>query len=211
MKTILSILTLLAVVGTAQATLTQTFTPTSGAIPMGSPVGAVFNGNFTAGVTGDEVTGVTVGLNISGGYNGNLYAYLVAPNGTMVVLLNQPGVALNGFGASGAGMNITLQDGASDHGSIQSVTSGGVLSGSYNAAGALSGFGTTGSPGGPANGTWELFFADTTSGGGVSTLNSWSLDLTVVPEPVTTALAVFGGVVIIAGLIRWQRKNQQSV
>jgi len=32
-----------------------------------------------------------VNLSVSGSYNGNLYAYLVAPNGTLVLLLNRPG------------------------------------------------------------------------------------------------------------------------
>jgi len=40
------------------------------------------------------------------GYNGNLYAYLISPTGTLVVLLNQPGSAP--FYAPGSGMNITL-------------------------------------------------------------------------------------------------------
>ena len=84
-------------------------------------------------------------------------------------------------------MNITLQDGLSDRGSIQSETSSSVLSGSYNAEGSLAGYN-----GSAANGTWELFFADDVNGGGTSTLTSWSLSITAVPEPVNTALGIFG-------------------
>jgi hypothetical protein len=136
-----------------------------------------------------------------------LYAYLVAPNGTLVVLLNQPGVSdSNPFGASGAGMNITLQDGTSDHGSIQSETSGSVLSGSYNAAGTLVNFN-----GSVADGTWTLFFADMSSGGGTSTLDSWSLDITAVPEPVNVALGIFGGLLGGLGLVRHHATKRRSV
>ena len=49
-----------------------------------------------------------------------------------------------------------------------------------------------------ADGTWTLFFADDASGGGTSTLNSWSLGITAVPEPVNVALAFFG--VCMAGI-----------
>ena len=41
---------------------------------------------------------------------------------------------------------------------------------------------------GTGNGTWTLFFADLTRGGGQAYLDSWTLNLTVVPEPVTLAL-----------------------
>jgi len=181
--------------GAARATLyTETFNP-GAAIPQGSPVGVAFSGVVGDIPAGMNVSGLTVGLNLSGGYNGGLYAYLVSPNGTLVTLMNQPGAAVNGFGASGAGMNISLQDAATANGNIQNVTSGSALSGAYNAAGSLSGFN-----GSAADGTWTLYFADLASGGGTSTLNSWTLDITAaVPEPVTPALAVFLGLVVL----RW--------
>lgn len=167
-----------------RATLyTQSFG--GGTILDGNQVGTVFSGTFDQAPTGYTVSGLTVSLNISGGYNGDLYAYLVSPDGTMVVLMNQPGVSVNGFGASGAGMNIMLSDSAIT--SIQSVTSGNVLSGSYGAAGTLANFN-----GSSADGTWQLYFADLSSGGGASTLDSWALNITAVPEPVDRALGFFG-------------------
>src|ERR1035437_1861431 len=87
---------------------TKTFNSGSsvGTIPDGNPVRLTLVGTVSGTPSGGIVGGLTVCLNISGGYNGDLYAYLVAPNGTMVVLLNQPGVTVsNPFGASGAGMN----------------------------------------------------------------------------------------------------------
>ncbi|MEI7806885.1 MAG: hypothetical protein WCJ07_00190 [Verrucomicrobiota bacterium] len=150
----LTILFLLLTVTWAQATLTlsQSFTPGNGGVADGNPVGVVFSGTFNQASPLDQVLGVTVNLSISGGYNGDLFAYLIAPNGTLVVLLDQPGVAVNGFGAYGAGMNISLSDAGST--SIQNERSGNILSGTYQAADNLSDFN-----GLLANGTWALFFS----------------------------------------------------
>jgi len=51
------------------------------------------------------------------------------------------------------------------------------------------------------NGEWTLFFADM-SGGSVSTLTSWSLNIEPVPEPVTVALCIAG---VIFGGFRFVR------
>lgn len=201
MRTTLKILILLLAAPWAQATLTQV--DTGGVIPAGNPVGSVFTATFS-GTDGlnpyPTVSQLTVNLNITGGYNGDLYAYLIAPNGTLVVLMNQPGVAVNGFGAYGAGMNITLQDGATANGSIQNVTSGSVLSGTYNAAGgstALSAF-----DGSQVNGVWTLYFADLASGTGSPTL-TWSIGLTPVPEPVELALGLFAAMLLALAGLKW--------
>ena len=202
MRTTLKILILLLAAPWAQATLTQV--DTGGSIAAGSPVGAVFTatlGGYTDGLNANPtVSQLSVNLNITGGYNGNLYAYLIAPNGTLVVLMNQPGVAVNGFGAYGSGMNITLQDGLTGNGSIQSVTSGGILSGSYNAAGgssALSAF-----DGSQVNGVWTLYLADLASGSGNPSL-SWSIGLTPVPEPVDLALGLFAAMLLELAGLKW--------
>jgi len=169
----------------------------------GNPAIVVANAMTLSGL-GTSLSSLTVTLNISGGYNNGLYAYLV--NGaTTVTLMNQPGYAVNGFGATGAGMNVTLQDGSSDHGSIQSEVSGSVLSGTYNAAGSLSDFN-----GANPNSTWTLYFSDTLAGGGNATLNGWSLDITAVPEPVNVALALFGCLFVGAGGIHWYRRMSRQ-
>ena len=193
--TLLVLLLVLLLVANSRAALyTETFSGVNTPIPDGNPVGVTLNGIVSDVPSGFTVSSLTISLNINGGYNGDLYTYLIAPNGTLVLLMNQPGVGVNGFGASGAGMNITLQDVGAVGGNIQNETSGSVLSGSYNAAGSLSAFN-----GSVADGTWTLFFADLSSGGGTSTLNSWSLGITAVPEPVTMALAIFLGLVVL----RW--------
>jgi subtilisin-like proprotein convertase family protein len=159
---------------------------------------------------------VTVGLNVTGGYNGDLYAYLVSPNGTVVVLLNQPGVVNpnTDFGFSDPGFNVTLSDGSyqniNNYGnSSYAVNGSGQVTGTYNAVGTLANF-----DGGVADGTWNLYFADLASGSPTSTLNSWTLDITAVPEPVNAALGIFlalaGAVMLAREAMRRFLKNRNS-
>ena len=154
--------------------------------------------NLTSAGLGSSLSSLTVTVNISGGMNNGLYGYLIAPNGTIVILMNQPGYGVDGFGATGAGMNITLQDVGAANGNIQNVTSGSALSGSYNAANNLSGFN-----GVNPDGAWTLYFADTIGGGGNATLSGWSLDITAVPEPVTLALGLFVAMLLALAGLRW--------
>ena len=207
MKTILTMVFWMMATG-AQAVLSvsQTFSPEV-QIPNGNPVGVVSEGTFTAAPAGSpaySVVGISVTLNISGGYNGTLYACLVAPNGTAVTLMNQPGVTADGFGAESSGMNVTLEDTAGL--AIQSQTGGygSSLSGTYQPDEPL---GTMG--GSKANGVWEIYFADLGSGGGDAELNSWSLNLAVVPEPVAPALVIFLLVLVAdTGWRNWRKKEK---
>ena len=205
MKTLLTLMAalLLAEGGARAAVCNVEFTENT-VVPDGNPVGLAIDGIVSGHPSGMTVGGLTVSLNISGGYNGSLYAYLVSPNKKLVTLMNQPGVSSgNSFGASGAGMNnITLQDGASQHGSIQNETSKEVLFGSYNAMGSLSAFN-----GSAVDGTWTLFFADMASGGGESKLVDWSLNITAVPEPDNAGVfAVLALVVIEMGRVWWRHR-----
>jgi len=194
---------LLAVSARAAMEWEQTFTPADGTIQAGNMVGQVFSGDVTVAPGGSVGDGLVVALNITGGYNGDFYAYLVAPNGTTDLLLNEPGVGVNGFGASGSGMDITLADN-SPNGSIQYVTSSEALSGSYQPDSPLSMFNSS-----PANGDWTLFFADEGSGGGNATLDSWSLGVTAIPEVASPALYLFFGTISVLGGIRWlARRNK---
>jgi len=146
-------------------------------------------------------------LELSGGFNGDLYSYLVAPNGTLVVLLNRPEVTTgNPFGYAGSGLDVTLSDAAS--GSIQTTAevAGSAFTGTYQAAGSLASI-----DGGAADGTWTLYFADESSGGGQSTLSGWSLDITAVPESVNVALILFGGLIVSVGCIRWYRRMSGQI
>src|ERR1035441_7065048 len=85
-------------------------------IPDGSAVG--WSGTATASGYLPSISDVSVNLNISGGYNGDLYAYL-SYGGVLVPLLNRVGVTATGggnsFGYGDAGFNVTLSSaGAND-------------------------------------------------------------------------------------------------
>jgi len=166
-------------------------------IPDGNPVG--ITQTFTESGLGTSISGVTLNLNISGGNNGDLYAYL-SYDGVLVNLLNRPGVTTgNPLGYTDPGFNVTLSDGGYANINSYGGNGGAQLTGTYNAAGGSAAFGAfnTLNP----NGTWTLFVADLSGGDGsnVSTLNGWTLGITAVPETVNLALLVFGGVVTAAG------------
>lgn len=189
---------------TAQAGIT--YSSTSGAIPDGNPTGW----SATATVTDPmwSIEDVNVTINMSGGYNGDIYAYL-SYGGVLVPLLNRVGKGLDsepqysfGFSTSGFG-SITLDDQATANGSIHSVAS--PVSGqsyqpdTYFGGNTLSAFKNMN-----PNGTWTIFFADMSSGE-TSQLQGWSLDITAVPEPVNVALGIFAGVFAVVALARNRR------
>jgi subtilisin-like proprotein convertase family protein len=164
-------------------------------IPDNDPSGVGYALNF--GTTGLNISDVSVSITTSGGYNGDIYAYL-SNGSTLITLVDQVTGAANS-----SGFNITLVEGGGA--TIQSATgtAGQVLSGvSYTAAQNLAGFNTT-----DPNGMWTLFFADLNSGD-TSTLNSFSVDVTAVPEPVNLALGIFGGLLAVAGGVRYRTESR---
>ena len=63
-------------------------------MPDGTPLGLTLATNLTVGVVGASmISEVTVGVDLSGGYNGDLYASLAGTNGGFAVLLNRVGVS----------------------------------------------------------------------------------------------------------------------
>ena len=59
------------------------------------------------------ISDVNVYLNVSGGFNGDLYGYLRGPTGTIAILFNRVGTASgNAFGYSDPGFVIMLDDAA---------------------------------------------------------------------------------------------------
>jgi subtilisin-like proprotein convertase family protein len=217
--TLVTAVVVLALVRSAQADLVQTFNFTGGVIPDGSTVGRSFTENVSGLPGYDQITDVNVGLNLSGGWNGDLYAYLVHGSG-FAVLLNRVGVTTDGSPGFGtAGMNVMLDGSAvlnihdvsgpgapptysyqPDGRNISPLSSGSVL-GSTTPTALLSSFN-----GLDLNGNWTLFLADV-SGGAQSTLESWTLEIAAVPEPGTMvegglAVLFLGGLV---GLCRFRR------
>jgi subtilisin-like proprotein convertase family protein len=171
------------------------------AIPDANPNGI----SSTINVSGlrPSISDVNVTINVSGGFNGDLYAYLNY-NGILVPLLNRVGTTtspLDPFGYSTAGFNNVTLDDAASGGSIHNVANPESLpTVSYTPdGGSLASFNNSN-----PNGNWTIFFADMASGGGTSrsTLVSWSLEITAVPEPVNVALGIFAGVFGIVILAR---------
>jgi subtilisin-like proprotein convertase family protein len=204
------------------------YSSTSGSIPDGSTLG--WSATATASGYAASVSDIRVNLDISGGYNGDLYAYL-SYGGVLVPLLNRVGVTTgNSFGYADTGFNVTLSGaGSFDVHSYNShsptINGNGQLTGTWQPDGraidpvigsghsapgdfAANGTMNFGSYSGmDPNGTWTLFFADVSRGGGTSTLNGWSLDITAVPEPVNVALGVFAALACGIKLLAWRRQR----
>lgn len=150
--------------------------------------------------TGFAVLDVQVTLNVSGGWNGDLYGYLVHDSGFVVLLDRVGSSTYSPYGYGEAGFtNVRLIDGNPSY-----TTSIENYGGSSSAAAALSG-GNYNSQGGTLNtsfdglnvsGNWTLFLADLSSGD-ISQVTGWTLTIEAVPEPTTYALmlvgAAFGG------------------
>ena len=196
----------LAIVLQASASLSTNFSASTGAVFANS--GSVPDNNFSGwsdtrnlNVTeyvGFTVTDVQVTLDISGGWNGDLYGYLVHDSGFVVLLDRVGNSTYSPYGYGNAGFTgVTLADDVS-HTSIESY------GGTSGASAALSG-GTYNSQDGTlntafdglsVNGNWTLFLADLSSGD-ISQVTGWTLTIEAVPEPTTYALmlvgAAFGG------------------
>jgi hypothetical protein len=230
LKLLLGSLVLVAVLPVAQATVVDTFSSgvLNTVIPDANSIGITFS-HTTTTLNNNPINGVDVHLNFSGGFNGDLYGYLVFratdnTTTTTALLLNRVGrTGVADFGYATSGMNVILSAGTGLAGNIHdaatpSVSTFGTRSTYYAAdtrttlpQGDFSGGTPAGSGldvfstyGHDANGTWTLFLADL-SGGGQSTLLSWGLDINVVPEPSTWALIIFGvvgGVTVVVRRLR---------
>ncbi len=203
----------------AHATLyTYNFTGINAAIPDGDGAG-YSDTRILSGLT-DEIADVNVTLNISGGYNGDLYGYLVHDSG-FAVLLNRIGrTSTDEFGSSGSGLSVTLDDQAGGNDiHLAPYLPGAVRSGTWTPDGretdpanvldtdsrtaTLASFN-----GADPNGSWTLFLADL-SAGDQSTLVSWGLEISTVPEPTTWALLAFASLTGTVGAGRWVKRRLQ--
>jgi subtilisin-like proprotein convertase family protein len=172
------------------------------AIPDGNPAGITSAINVSgAGTILSSGDNVSVTLNLSGGNIGDLYAFLTF-GGHTVELMNQPG---GGAYLGGSFTGVTLSDGNPT--SVSSYGGGNASSVSFNPSAGGTAFQAFN--GMSADGTWTLFFADLSGGdgGNVTTLTSWNLNITEVPEPVTLALGIFGVLAAVVGVARHFRAN----
>ena len=194
--TVLAILALPAYAATV--TLTQ---QVNAAIPDNNDTGLVSIIPFASADT--HLTQIEVLIETSGGWNGDLYAYL-EHNGSLAVLLNRPGrTAADSSGSASSGMSVRLTDSAlADIHAAISSDAGAPAVGTYqpDARAADPGVVIDESPrsrflatftGLDPNGLWTLFIADV-SAGDTATLESWSLTITAVPEPSVAVLAALG-------------------
>src|SRR5436190_22415082 len=210
-KTILVIaLALGALANSVQADFSVDFNSgfqNGGSIPDGSFIGLADTRTLTT-VPFNTIQDVNVRLNISGNWNGDLYAYLVHNSG-FAVLLNRVGrSASSSFGYSDAGMYVTFDTEAGQLNDIHHYRSepGFVLSQIQGANNLWKPDGRNINPlssgatfdstvpsalltsfnGINPNGSWTFFLADV-SGGAANTLTSWGLDIqgyvAAVPEP----------------------------
>lgn len=199
MRSLLFLLTLSA--ANAATTATATFV-VSTTIPDNSIIGVADTRAVSIGIT--EISSIQVAIALTGGWNGDLYAYLSHAGG-FSILLNRPGRSLafpDGSGSSG--MAVTFSDAAAAD--IHTAIPGsGMVTGIYQPDGrnvdpatvldtttrsALLGSFT----GLDSNGDWTLYIADT-SPGGVTSFQSWSIIITGVPEP-SSGLLGFCGLLI---------------
>jgi subtilisin-like proprotein convertase family protein len=183
-------------------------------IPDNDATGVAYALNFEA--TGLHISDITISLNISGGWNGDLYAYL-SHGSDYVVLLNRVGASTSGADGYGtSGFNILLEPVTTHAGivDIHTVLNPASSPTAYAADGRVA-YADTSRPqtldvllNGDPNGSWTLFFADRAAVGG-STLNSWELGITAIPEPVSMALACFAALVLAVSLVRssWARQR----
>ncbi|MCP5528054.1 MAG: PEP-CTERM sorting domain-containing protein [Verrucomicrobiales bacterium] len=185
-------------------------------IPDGSPAG-ISDTRLVSGTGIAAIGSLRVGLEISGGFIGDLYAYLRYENGSdaaFSVLLNRLGrSAANPLGGPNAGLNLSLRDDATDNAhdylSVGPVPppgdpvagewqpdgrnidpgSSGAIFDATSPSTPLSGFNGFG-----ADGEWTLFVADMSSGV-AHQVESWSLTIVPVPEPAHAGvvLMVLGG------------------
>lgn len=170
-------------------------------IPDASPTGLA-DTRTVSGSTVLGITGIEVRLELSGGWNGDLYAYLIHESG-FSVLLNRVGRTVsNPIGSGSSGFDITLSDLASTD-IHTGIGSSGLINGLYqpdarnvdpdlalntsSRTAFLSSFN-----GLNANGDWTLFVMDNESGD-ESTLTGWGLTLTQsTPEPSRALLVLIG-------------------
>jgi len=186
-------------------------------IPDGNPTGLSSSINVT-GLAG-QLQDITVSLDISGGSDGDLYAFLSHGSTGFAVLLNRVGkTATDPFGYGDAGFHITLSDAASLDIHNYGGNGGAALTGTWQPDGRnvdpqlvldtsprsafLSSF-----IGSDPNGTWTLVVADMAGGGGQAVLQSWGIDVTPVPEPGSSRLFL---VMAGAGLLQYFRRARLS-
>ena len=207
---ILTIAALLVVASSQAAVISQTFSLSNAAtVPDGDLSGLVQSITPTTTIT--NLDSITVTLNTTGGWNGDLYAYLWH-GGEISVLLNRTGRNSSPAGIIGSGtggMSLTFDDAAPADIHNAPGGFGSALTGTFQPSGRnihpLNALDTTPRTamlgtfiGDPAAGEYRLYIADVAAGD-TATLVSWSITLTgqAIPEPGTAALGLLAGLTLL--------------
>jgi hypothetical protein len=198
----------------AQATLSWSWSG-SAAIPDNSPNAGAAAGIYISsadsqlsGILNPTVSAIaSVGFTISGGWAGDYTVVLqhvdATGGGSQSVTLFS--LLLGGAAANGGFSSFQLDatGGTADATFGASASSTANLTGTYNLN-----FGTTFNNVAPT-GDWILYVTDS-QGLNQGTLTGWSLRLEVVPEPISVALPIFGGVLLVTGLARHFRSRRAA-
>lgn len=170
--------------------------------------------NLTTGIT--TIDEITLNVQTSGGWNGDLYAYLQHETGFAIILNRVGRTAANPAGGNSVGLNLNFFDNALGDVHTTLPTGSGFVTGNYQPDGrnvdpstvldttqrttALSSFN-----GLAADGNWTLFIADAATGD-TATLDSWALSITgtAIPEPSSTLFLA------LAGLVLASRRNRNQ-
>jgi subtilisin-like proprotein convertase family protein len=207
MKIFLPWLLLVVPLTAATTSVNQTFS-VSTTIPDNNIIGVASTRSVNTPIK--QITNIRVSLSLTGGWNGDFYAYLSHGSG-FSILLNRAGRSVaSSAGAGSSGMSVTFgDDAASDvH---TALPNSGLPTGFFqpdaratdpantldtdSRSAFLSSF-----AGLDPNGEWTLFIADV-SPGDTSVFQSWSLEIQGVPEPASGLLAMVG-----AGLLFKRRR-----
>lgn len=178
-------------------------------IPDNNASGVAFTFNIAAGEP-LAINNVEVSLNIAGGWNGDLYAYLSHGSGFSVLLNRLGRTTGNSAGSGVSGLNLTLSDSyptdihtAANNPLTGNFAPDGRFVSPFTAVNTdprtafLSSFNNL-----DPNGDWTLFFADV-SPIAVSSIRSWTVNLGVVAVPEPGSLALLG----VAALLGWARRG----
>lgn len=198
----LSLVAVLALVHSSATADNESYTFNPNApIPDNSVVGVTDSHTIASAIT--SITTITVSLTITGGFNGDYYAYLVHSSGFSVLLNRMGRTSSNDFGNSGSGINVTFADSALN-GDVHLAPNASPLTGMWepDARNVNPSIALDTSPrttflasfnGLDASGTWTLFVSDAAPVS-IGTFASWTLNITglAIPEPGTVSLILLG-------------------